>query len=287
MSAPVLEVQQRLAQRGLRQAQALLIFREELRKNFLTRRGFWIYLLAFLPAVVMWLHSLITLRGGTAHSLGQDTDVFAGVFQIFFLRPAVFFGCVGIFTYLFRGEVMERSLHYYFLAPVRREVILLSKYAAGVVTSAFLFGSGILLTFSGIYAHFPGHELQPFLQNGGYGHAIAYTGITCLACAAYGAVFTYAGIRWKNPVLAAIILLIWESINLFLPSYLKKLSVLYYLRSMAPVSVPLTGPAAILGGFTEPVSFSVAIVALCVITALVLLLAAVEVGRMEINYSSD
>ena len=51
------------------------------------------------------------------YNLGRDSIMFAGVFQFFFLRLAVFFGCLGIFMNLFRGEILDRSLHFYFLAP--------------------------------------------------------------------------------------------------------------------------------------------------------------------------
>ena len=50
-----------------------------------------------------------------ATSLGQDSYVFAGVFQFFFLRLAIFFGCLGIFMNLFRGEMLDKSLHFYLL----------------------------------------------------------------------------------------------------------------------------------------------------------------------------
>jgi len=30
--------------------------------------------------------------------------IFAGVFQFFYLRLAIFFGCLGMFMYLFRGR---------------------------------------------------------------------------------------------------------------------------------------------------------------------------------------
>src|SRR5579863_461663 len=54
------------------------------------------------------------------YNLARDSVMFAGVFQFFFLRLAVFFGCLGIFMNLFRGEILDRSLHFYFLAPIRR-----------------------------------------------------------------------------------------------------------------------------------------------------------------------
>ena len=56
-------------------------------------------------------------------TIPKDALIFAGVFQFFFLRLAIFFGCVGVFTNLFRGEMLDKSLHFYLLTPVRREVL--------------------------------------------------------------------------------------------------------------------------------------------------------------------
>lgn len=270
-------------------AQGFTIFREELRKNFITRRGTWIYLLALAPVAIVWLHSIVSMKRGNfgAHTLTKDSEMLANIFLIFFLRPAVFFGCVGIFTYLFRGEVLERSLHYYFLAPVRRSVLAVAKYAAGLVTAAFFFCASIALTFAGMYAHYPSHQVQEYLNKGGYGHLGAYLSITALACMAYGALFFYAGVRWRNPIVPAIALLIWESMNLFLPSWLKKVSILYYLRSMTPINVPLTGPAAFFGGVADPVRGWVAVLCLVAITLLLLFAAVRELEKTEITYSSD
>jgi len=70
---------------------------------------------------------------------GQDSIMFAGVFQFFFLRLAIFFGCLGIFMNLFRGEILDRSLHFYFLAPVRREVVMAGKFLAGLLATCTIF----------------------------------------------------------------------------------------------------------------------------------------------------
>ncbi len=69
-------------------------------------------------------------------NLGDDSMVFAGVFQFFFLRLAIFFGCLGIFMNLFRGELLDQSLHFYFLAPIRREALMAGKFLAGVLATS-------------------------------------------------------------------------------------------------------------------------------------------------------
>ena len=65
------------------------ILRTELRKNFITARGFWIYLLAAAPALIVWMHSIVAIARGSRHGLNGDTETMAGIFQIFFLRPDV------------------------------------------------------------------------------------------------------------------------------------------------------------------------------------------------------
>src|SRR5215469_14978105 len=123
--------------------QIAAILRMDLRKNFLSRRGIWIYLLAFAPALLITLHVILDRR--QSGSIRQDTEILAGIFQLFYLRFGIFFGCLGIFTWLFRGEIIEKSLHYYFLAPVKREVLLVGKFVGGLITSATLFGTGVLI----------------------------------------------------------------------------------------------------------------------------------------------
>ena len=77
------------------------------------------------------------VRSHPAFDLDDDTNVLAGIVQFYYIRLGVFFGCLGIFARLIRGEMIERSLHFYLLAPVRREVLLLAKYAAGCFSARF------------------------------------------------------------------------------------------------------------------------------------------------------
>ena len=91
---------------ALWRAQLAAILRLEMKKTFFTRRGFWVYFLAFAPVLLFAFHSFLELEHGRPGNLGEDTHDFAGVFQFFFLRLAVFFGCVGIFLNLFRSEVV-------------------------------------------------------------------------------------------------------------------------------------------------------------------------------------
>src|SRR4051812_35374593 len=118
---------------GMRRRQLVSVIKIELSRNFLTRRAIWLYLLAFAPVVIILLHS-IESPGGRRCTIEEDTLILAGIVQLFYMRLAIFFGCLGIFTWLVRGEIVQRSLHYYFLAPMRREIMILGKFLSGAIT---------------------------------------------------------------------------------------------------------------------------------------------------------
>jgi hypothetical protein len=101
----------------------------------------------------------------------EDRTIFAGIFQFFYLRLAIFFGCLGMFMYLFHGEMSNRTLHYWFLAPARREVLLAGKYAAGLIAAAVIFGGGALLAFAAMIWPHDAVELQGYWNAGGAAHA--------------------------------------------------------------------------------------------------------------------
>src|SRR5215210_9097414 len=98
------------------------ILRLEVRKNFTGKRSFLIYLLALLPVLIM--AALVSVNADDIReNYSEATVIFANLYEGMILRTVVFFGCAWIFMNLFRGEVVDRSLHYYFLSPVRREVL--------------------------------------------------------------------------------------------------------------------------------------------------------------------
>jgi ABC-type transport system involved in multi-copper enzyme maturation permease subunit len=221
----------------------------------------------------------------------EDRKIFAGVFQFFYLRLAIFFGCLGIFMNLFRGEMLDKTLHFWFLAPARREVLLAGKYGAGLIASIVIFAGGALLCFLVLlWTHNP-VEVQGYWQSNGAAHAFWYVMSAALGCIGYGSVFLATGLLLRNPIIPAAVLLGWESINGFLPEILQKLSVLYYLQSLCPVPAPIdqSTPAILqlLLAPAEPASRLGAILGLLALTAAVLWIARRAILRMEVSYSTE
>jgi hypothetical protein len=229
---------------------------------------------------------------GQSESLGEDTVVFASVFQFFYLRLAIFFGCLGIFMNLFRGELLDKSLHFYFLAPIRRDVLMLAKYLAGLVAATVIFVTSEALQFLALCWSFDPNLLNSYLYHGhGFAHLAAYLGVTALAAMGYGSLFLAAGLWVRNPILPAAVILIWEALNPFLPSVLQKISVIYYLKSLCPVEIPAspgTPPLlALLISNPEPIPAPVAILGVILVSITMLFVSSRRVRRMEINYTTE
>ena len=129
------------------------MMRLEIRKNFLSRRAFLLYLIAGIAArFAVAARAFSADRPTKSGNFSELSKVYAAIYGGLILRTLVFFGCAWVFMNLFRGEVVDRSLHYYFLAPVRREVLVVGKYLSGLIATIVLFsittvGSMLILYF--------------------------------------------------------------------------------------------------------------------------------------------
>lgn len=265
--------------------QAWRLTRIEVRRNLFSWKAGWVYFLAFVPTVIILIHAVFNDR--TKFEMGDDTQVLAGIVQLYYIRLGIFFGCLGIYSRLIRGEMVERSLHFYLLSPVRREILLLAKFAAGSISALLLFGSATIAGFALMYLPF-GAAGRDYVFNGpGFGQLEAYLLIVVLACLGYGAVFLLLSMIFRNPAPAALLVLGWEAINPVLPSLLQKISVASYLRHLMPVSVPAEGIFALLTVETEPLPGWAATLGLLALIAVVLTYSCYRIRRLEIRYSTE
>ncbi len=267
--------------------QALTIARIDLRRGLFSRRAWWVYLMAFAPVVLVGAHAIIDSSQRSGAYLDEDTKVLAGIFQIYYMSLGIFFACMGIFTWLFRGEVAEKSLHYQFLVPVRREVLVIGKFLSGALTAFLLFETAVFSCFALIYARF-GPLGSDFVFNGpGLRHLWMYLLVTALACIGYGAVFLALSLVFRNPIIPGLVVMVWESIGPIMPSVLQKLSVVFYLKNLCPVQLPVQGLMALFMVVATPVPAVVAVLGLLSLSAAVLVFACFRMRRFEITYSTD
>jgi ABC-type transport system involved in multi-copper enzyme maturation permease subunit len=267
---------------SMRRRQLWTIAKNEVRRSLFSRRSLPVYLLVGMPLALMVLRALFmpgSMRANAAHA----TTEFAEVFHFFLLRFVVFFANAMIFVRLFRGEILEKSLHYTLLSPLPRPVLVAGKYLGGVLSAAVILVSTTTLTYALIYLPHGSAGVQLMLSGKGVSNLASYLLIVVLACFAYGALFMLAGLFFKNPMVPAVLFLGWETLTPFLPAFLKVLSFVHYLVSFAPVPVSL-GAFALLA---KPVPWWIAFLALIVSSVVLVFFASRVARRLEVTYSAD
>lgn len=262
--------------------QITVLAQQEIGRSLFSKRSLPIYLLAAMPIAVAAMRALFLPESKAAHPT-HTTSEFAQVFHFFILRFIIFFSNALLFVKLFRGEILERSLHYHLLAPVRREVLTVGKYIGGLVSATLLLAGMVLATLFLFYLPHGAGGLEHLASAAGLREVFAYLMITGLACAAYGALFLLAGLFFKNPMVPAGLFLGWEILTPFLPGFLKALSVVHYLGSLEPVPIS-QGPFALMA---QPVPGWLAVGALLLISAGLVSIAARTARTLEITYATE
>lgn len=277
---------------GLFARQIAGVLRLELKKSLFSRRAIGLYFLAFSP---LFFGLLWAISSRPAAELGitrpaETVNIFAGLFQAY-LRFSIYLSALLIFMSLFRNEILEKSLHYYFLTPIRREVLVAGKYLSALISSWIAFFIGTVAFFCLICLPWGFGELFRYLFQGpGLGNLMAYVMTALLAVAGYGAVFMLVGQFVKNPVVPGIMIWGWEAVNFLLPAALKKISVIFYLRSFYPTPPPeraLPGLLSLFRVLAEPPPAWLSVFGLVVFTGLVILAAGWRARNMEVSYGED
>jgi hypothetical protein len=268
-------------------SQVSVLVRNEVRRNLFSRRKIWVYLLALIPVLMFLTHNLFGHDSTDSAQIENDTRILAGIIQLYYLRLGIFFACMGIFTWLFRGELVERTLHYQFLVPIRKEVLVIGKFLAGAIISIFLFETAIVACFYLAYSRFGAAGRSYVFEGPGLSQLESYLLVAALACLGYGAVFLALSLLFKNPIVPGLILMGWEAIAPIFPGWAQRLSVSFYLKHLCPVSLPMEGPMALFTVVAEPVAPVFAIAGLFCLMVAVLVLSCFLIHRVEITYTAE
>lgn len=219
--------------------------------------------------------------------VSRGLRVLGNMFNWYFLRIAIFFGCAGIFTHIIRGKFMDKTLHLYLLCPVRREVLILGKYLAALLATAAVFNISMAIQWLVVVK---GSQAVDQTAWASTYRLVLYLLVTTLACIGYGAVFTAVGLLFKNTAAPIAVILVWEHINQFMPGILRRLGMVYYLQSIIPASDQpneyLPPVIALLIRPAEPISAPLAAIWICILTLALLVLCGYLARRLQVNYAA-
>src|SRR5271167_2398919 len=268
-------------------SQISVLVRTEVRRNLFTRRRIGFHLLAWIPVLFLLAHNIFDRHDIDPAQIENNTLVLAGIIQLYYFRLGIFFACMGVFTWLFRGEMVQRTLHYQFLVPVRKEVLVIGKFLAGAIISIVLFEAAVFACFCLTYSRLGSAGRSYVFDGPGLAQLGSYLLVTALTCLGYGAVFLALSLLFKNPIIPGVMLMGWEAVNPIFPSWAQRLSVTFYLKHLCPVNLPTDGPLAIFTIVAEPVSPFIAILGLLCLTLAILVLSCFLIHRLEVTYTAE
>jgi ABC-type transport system involved in multi-copper enzyme maturation permease subunit len=207
--------------------QTVATARLTLRNVVLRKRALLVVLVACVPILAaVALRYWMPIGAGRPPAQQFFTSLFIGLYIYFvILLTTIFFG-----TSLFADERGDRTITFLLIRPVPREVIVVGKFLTYAVSASVMLLASLAVTYT-ILSGMDGdseafRKAVPFMR---------HARVVVLGVLAYGALFTFFGTIFRRPVIAGFLYcFMWESILPYLPVFLKKGTVMYYVHSLTP-----------------------------------------------------
>ena len=247
-----------------------------------SRRTVFLALVVGSPVALAILLRVVEAAGFGGIRMGGDRVVSgATIFGLFmwllylrFIVPVlgVFYG-----TSLIADEVDDRTITYLFTRPIARGAVLVGKYLAYLVVTAFVVLPSVMVVY------FMCVPLGGGALVGTFPDLVKDLGLLALGLAVYGALFAWIGAQLKHPLAIGLVFAFgWEQAILVVPGYLRRFTVAYYLQGLVPHAMQQDSALSMLQSvFRESPSFLVCLGWLFAFLVGFLFLAARAVERRE------
>jgi ABC-2 type transport system permease protein len=201
--------------------------------------------------------------------------MFGMVIWLLFVRFIV--PVLGVFygTALVADEVEDKTITYLFTRPIQRGAVLVGKYIAYLVCTAFVVLPSVMIVY---------FMLVPFSDvPATFVLLVKDLGILAIGLAVYGALFALIGAVLKRPLVIGLIFAFgWEQMAMLMPGYLKRFTLAHYVQALVPHAMPSDGPASLLQAvFREAPTAATALFWLFFAIVVSLFLAARAIERRE------
>ena len=139
-------------------------------------------------------------------------------------------------TALIADEVEDKTITYLFTRPVSRGAVLVGKYLAYLGCTGLVVLPSVMLVFF----------LVVPLEGGSIGTSfpdlVKDLALLAVGLAVYGALFALVGAWFKRPLLTGLVFIfVWEPIIVFVPGYMNRFTVSYYIQGLVPHAMPQDG----------------------------------------------
>lgn len=197
-----------------------------------SRRTIFMALVVSGPVLIAAVTRLLTALGMPLEAQITGPGAFGLMIWVFYLRFTV--PILGVFygTSLIADEVDDKTITYLFTRPIARGAVLVGKYLAYMVCTAFVVLPSVMLVYL-LIVPIRGDLAGSFIP------ALKDLGLLAAGLAVYGALFAFIGAQFKRPLLIGLVFVFgWEQAALAFPGYLKRFTLAYYLQALVPHAMP-------------------------------------------------
>jgi ABC-type transport system involved in multi-copper enzyme maturation permease subunit len=264
---------------------SLRIFDLSLSEMLWSRRSVFLALVVGGPVIVALIAALVELFNLPALRVNGvrvgGNVIFGTMIWMLYLRVIV--PILGVFygTSLVADEVEDKTITYLFTRPIPRGAVLVGKYLAYLACTVLIVLPSVMIVYF-LVMPLGGRGMSGIAS--GFPSLLEDLGLLALGLAVYGALFAFIGAQFRRPLLFGLFFAFgWEFIVMWIPGYLRRFTVAYYLQSLVPHTMPQEGGVGSLlqTVFQDHPSAWVSLAALGVILAVFLSLAARAVDRRE------
>src|SRR5688500_3056787 len=210
-------------------AAAARVFELSLGEMLWSRRTIFMALVVGGPVLLAIVVRLVDATGVTPLRINGvrigGPGIFGMMIWLLFLRFIV--PVLGVFygTALIADEVEDKTITYLFTRPIQRGAVLLGKYLAYLVCTTLVVLPSVMIVY---------FMLVPFRAVAAtFGALLKDLGILALGLAVYGGVFALIGAVLKRPLVIGLVFALgWEQVALFMPGYLKRFTIAYYVQAL-------------------------------------------------------
>ena len=200
------------------------IFKLTLRQLFLSKRGLLILSGCILPLVIAIIFRFNVDRASTVNTFIPHITFY--LYGFLTNLCAIFYGSA-----IVSDEVDGRGLTYLQMRPIKKPLLLLTKFAAYMIGTVVLVTISHLLLTGIMQTHLKLNDRLLVV-----GMSFVYTGSLSLGLLAYGALAVLMSARFKQPVLWLLFVFGWEMITVIpqMPIGIKRLAYKHYLMTLFP-----------------------------------------------------
>ncbi len=258
----------------------LRVFDLSLGQMLWSRRTVFMALVVAAPMALALLYRLFHASFGDPEVNGhavRGSTLFGMTIWLLYLRFII--PILGVFygTSLIADEVDDKTITYLFVRPIARRAVLLGKYLAYVTSTVLVVLPSVMI----VYFLTTAFDLRTIAQS--FPALAKDLGLLGAGLVVYGAVFAFVGTRLKHPLVFGLVFVFgWEQFALFIPGYLRRFTVMYYLQALVPHALPQDNALSILQSVFRQVPSALECMAWLVVIWVVFLgLAAVTIERRE------